>query len=216
MKRIVGMKNLIGLALLAGAGLVQAQGQNIPGAPPSAAKKELAQRLLTIQQPALESMARDLVERPARQMLGAADEVLQTRVPPEKRQAATQQIQDLMRTYVADANSVAKERASKVGQTSLGPLFEEKFTEDELRQLLTALESPAYKKFQQSLPELTSVYGQALVKDLEPTFEPKLKALEQSVGAALGVTGPGASAPKPGPAKAAKPPAQPASKPAKK
>lgn len=204
------------MALLAGASLAQAQNQTIPGAPPSAAKKELVQRLLTVQQPALESMARDLVERPARQMLGAADEVLQTRVPPEKRQAATQQIQELMRAYVTDANQVARERSTKVGQASLGPLFEEKFTEDELRQLLATLESPVYKKFQQGLPEFTTVYAKALVKELDPTFEPKLKALEQSVGTALGVTGPGAAAPKAGSSKAAKPTAQPASKPAKK
>jgi hypothetical protein len=205
------MKRLLCITLLAGASLVQAQ--SIPGAPASPAKKELVQRLLVLQQPGLESMGRDLVERPARQMMGAADQVLQTRIPPEKREAITKQIQEQTRKYRDESSALVRERAIKIGQTSLGPMLEEKFTEDELRQLLAALEAPAYKKFQNSLPEMTTAFAQALVKDLEPAIEPKLKALEQSVGAALGVPAAPAAASQP---KAAKPAAPAASKPAKK
>ncbi|MEO8156126.1 MAG: hypothetical protein ABI605_23920 [Rhizobacter sp.] len=208
------MKRLICLALITGASLAHAQGQAIPNAPATAAKKELIQRLLNLQQPALESMARDLVERPARQMMAAADQALQTRVPPEKREEVAKQIDQQLRKYADESGALVRDRAATVGQASLGPLFDEKFSEEELRQLLAALEAPAYKKFQQSLPDLTKAYAQTLVKDLEPAIEPKLKALEQSVGAALGVPkapGPQASAPK-----AAKPSSQAASKPAKK
>jgi hypothetical protein len=204
------MKRFLCITLLAGASLVQAQ--SIPGAPASPAKKELVQRLLVLQQPGLESMGRDLVERPARQMMGAADQVLQTRVPPEKREAVTKQIQEQVRKYRDESSAVVRDRAAKIGQSSLGPMLEEKFTEDELRQLLAALEAPAYKKFQTSLPEMTTAFAQALVKDLEPAIEPKLKALEQSVGAVLGVPDPAAA----GQPKAAKPAAPAASKPAKK
>lgn len=206
------MKRLIAAALMASAALAHAQNNNsIPGAPASAAKKELVQRLLTLQQPALEGMTRDIIERPARQMMAAAEEALQMRVPPEKRQEAVKKIQDLLRTYRDDTTPLIKERSAKVGQSSLGPMFEEKFTEDELKQLLAALEAPAYKKFQQQLPELTTTFAQGVVKDLEPVVEPKLKTLEQGVAAALGVPAQGAA-----PAKAAKPAAAPASKPAKK
>jgi quinol monooxygenase YgiN len=196
------MKRLICLTLLAGASLAQAQ--NIPGAPASPAKKELVQRLLTLQQPAFESLGRDLVERPARQMMGAAEQVLQTRIAPEKRDAIAKQIQEQARKYRDESGTLVRDRSTKVGQSSLGPIFEEKYTEDELRQLLAALESPAYKKFQQGLPEMTNAFAQTLVKDLEPAIEPKLKALEQSVGAALGVP-PAQAASQP---KASKPPAK--------
>lgn len=211
MTRLTDMKNLIALALLAGAGFAQAQNQAIPNAPASAAKKELVQRLLTLQQTALESMARDLVERPARQMMGAAEQALQTRVPPEKREAAAKQIQEHLRKYGEESSLLVRDRSAKIGEASLGPLFEEKFSEDELRQLLAALEAPAYKKFQQALPDLTKAYAQMLVKELEPVIEPKLKTLDQNVATALGVSGPAASQPK-----AAKPAASAAAKPAKK
>jgi uncharacterized protein len=205
------MKHLIGLALLAGASLAFAQNQAIPNAPASAAKKELVQRVVNIQQPALEGMARDMVERPARQMMDAAGQALQMRVPPEKREAAVKQIQEQLRKYGDESSALVRDRAAKIGQASLSPLLEEKFSEDELRQLLGALEAPAYKKFQQSLPDLTKAYAETLVKELEPVIEPKLKALEQSVALALGVPAQGAAQPK-----AAKPPAAAASKPAKK
>jgi hypothetical protein len=167
---------------------------------------------MTLQQPALESMGRDLVERPVRQMMGAAEQVLQTRIPPEKREPIAKQIQEELRKYRDESSALVRDRAPKIGQASLAPIFEEKYTEDELRQLLAALESPAYKKFQQGLPELTTAFAQALVKDLEPTIEPKLKALEQSVGTALGVPEQGAASQP----KGAKPAAPAASKPAAK
>lgn len=204
------MKRLIGLTLVAAASLAHAQSTAIPGAPASAAKKELVQRLLVIQQPAFENMTRDLLERPVRQMMGAAEEALEARVAPEKRPDAVKKIQDLLAKYRDETAPIIKDRAPKIGQASLGPVFEEKYTEEELKQLVAALESPAYKKFQQSLPELTNTYAQSLVKELDPIVAPKLKSLEQGVGAALGVTE--GAAPK----AAGKPAAPAASKPAAK
>jgi len=216
MTRLFTIKRLACSALVACATLAHAQNQAIPNAPASAAKKELVQRMVALQQPALDNMARNLAERPVRQMMSAADNAMQSRVPPEKRKAMGEQIEGEMRKFLDEAVPVVRDRAAKLGQTSLGPVFEEKFSEDELRQLLAALESPAYKKFQQNLPDLTNVFVQQLVADVEPTINPKLSALEQRVGAIInaGAPAPGASEPKT--PKAAKPAASAASKPAKK
>jgi hypothetical protein len=216
MTRLFAIKRLACMALLTGATLAHAQNQAIPNAPASAAKKELVQRMVALQQPALDNMARSLAERPARQMMAAADQALQTRVPPEKRQAVAEQIQAEMRKFLDEAVPLIRDRANKIAPTSLGSVFEEKFSEDELRQLLATLESPVYKKFQQSLPDLTNAFVQTLVADVEPTINPKLNALEQRVASALGVNAPGPAASEPKAAKAAKPAASAASKPAKK
>lgn len=207
------MKHLFAIALVTGVTCASsALAQPAASAPASTAKKEMVQRLLALQQTALDSTARGLVERPARQMMAAADNVMQTAVAPEKRAAATAQIQSLMRKYAEEALPVARERATKLGNATLAPLFEEKFSEDELRQLLAALDAPAYKKYQQALPELSNAFLQKLMAELEPLIEPKLKALEQDVGTALGVSNPAAAAAP----KQAKPAAAAASKPAKK
>ncbi len=215
MKRLAAMKNLLGVALLAGASLAQAQAQapaqSIPGAPPSAAKKELVQRLLILQQPSIENVGRDLAERPARQLAADAEQALMTRVPAEKREAAAKQIQELLRKYGEESLAVVRDRTSKINQANLAPMVDEKFSEEELRQLLASLESPVFKKYQQNQPAMVSTYAQTLVKELEAALTPKLQTLEQSVVAALGITPTAAGQPK-----AAKPAAAAGSKPAKK
>jgi uncharacterized protein len=181
-------RTLMLIALLAGAVTlnVQAQTAAVPGAP-SAAKKELLQRLMTLQQPALEGMAQSLAEQPARQMMGAAEQAM-GQVPEAKREAVAKQIQADARKYSEEAGSIAKERAVKMGSSVLVPLFDEKFTEDELRQLLVALEAPAYKKYQAALPELSNTFAEKLIEDLRPVLNPKLKTLEQSVAKSLGIS----------------------------
>lgn len=208
------MKRLIGLALVAATTLAHAQSTAIPGAPASAAKKDLVQRLLVVQQPGLENMMRDLLERPARQMSADAEEILATRVAPEKRPEAVKKIQELLNKYRDETTPLIRERSARIAQATLSPIFEEKYTEDELKQLVAALESPAYKKYQTSLPELANAYGQSVLKELEPVVQPKVAALQQGIGSALGATAPAAapSANKPAP----KPAAPAASKPAKK
>ena len=73
------MKRWIGVALLACASLTHAQS--------TPAKKELVAKLLAIQAPGIELVARGIVERPAVQLMQAAGQVLQTQVPPDKREA---------------------------------------------------------------------------------------------------------------------------------
>ena len=80
------MKKLILVALLTGAGFTHAQPAS--GAAASAAKKELVQKVLKLQQPSVENLARNLVEQPAGQLMQAAGRALQTQVPADKREAA--------------------------------------------------------------------------------------------------------------------------------
>jgi uncharacterized protein len=196
------MKKLFSIALIAAACAAQAQ---TASAPASAAKKDLVQRLVTLQQPSVEGLTRGLAERPLRQMLGQAQQVL-AGMPEDKRKAAATKVDALVNQYLADTTPIVKDKAAKVGQAALGPLFEEKFSEEELRQLLVALESPAYKKYQQILPEADGALKQKIGNDLS-VLDPKFEALVKEVGAVLGVSG-SAEAGKP----EAKPPAKPKAK----
>jgi uncharacterized protein len=199
---------LMGALLLCAGTLVQAQG----GAT-SPAKKELVQKLLTLQQPGIENAARTIVERPAAQMMQEAGRMLQTQFPPEKREAIGKTIEADAKKYVEEALPPVRERAVKLAPSTLGAALEEKFTEDELKQLIAWFESPVNKKFQQASGEMQSNFMQKLVAEARPLVEPKLQALEQKVRATLGV--PAAGAPADGaaaPKAAAKPPARAASK----
>jgi uncharacterized protein len=187
--------------------VVHAQGSASP------AKKELVQKLLALQQPGIEGAARNLVERPAAQMMQEAGRVLQTQVPADKREAIGKSIEADARKYVEEAFPPVRERALKLAPATLGVALEEKFSEDELKQLVAWFESPVNKKFQAASGEMQNSFMQKLVAEARPLIEPKLQALEQKVRAALGA--PAAVAPGVAPADpkaAAKPPAKAASK----
>ena len=166
------------LALLTGATLAHAQ---------TPTKKELAQKLVLLQQPAIDGLARGLVEQPAAQMMQAAGNVLQTQVPADKREAIGKNVEAEVRKFVEESLPLVRERATKIAPAALGAALEEKFSEDELKQLIAWLESPVNKKYQQLGPEMQNGFVQKLVADTRPVVEVRLKALEEKVRVALGV-----------------------------
>jgi len=198
---------LMGLLLVCACTLVQAQTASSP------AKKELVQKLLALQQPGIEGAARNIVERPAAQMMQEAGRVLQSQFPADKREAIGKTIEADAKKYVDEAYPPVRERALKLAPSTLGATLEEKFSEDELKQLVAWFESPVNKKFQAASAEMQSNFMQKLVADARPLVEPKLQVLEQKVRTALGA--PAAAAPVEGaaaPKAAARPPAKAASK----
>jgi hypothetical protein len=150
-------------------------------------KKELVARMLVLQQPAIEQTAQAMVERPAMQMQQQAGLALQTRVPPEKREAAAKLVQEDLKKYVEEAGPLVRQQAVKLAPSTIGALLEEKFTEDELKQLIAILESPVNRKYAQMGGEFQKALGEKLVAQTQSIVEPKVKALEQAVVKHLGL-----------------------------
>jgi uncharacterized protein len=173
----------------------------------SPAKKELVQKLLVLQQPGIEGVARSIVERPASQLMQAAGQALQAQVPPEKREAIGKSIEADVKKFVEDSVPVLRDRAVKLAPTVIGPVMEEKFTEDELKALIAWLDSPVNKKYQQMAPELQNTFAQKLIAEAGPLLDTKLQTLQAKVRNTLG-------APPAGAASDAKPAAKPSAKPA--
>ena len=195
------MKRLMIAALLSSAALASAQ--------TTPAKKELVQKLLVLQQPGIEQVARGLVERPALQMMQEAGQVLQRQIAPDKREAIGKQVEADVKKYVEEATPLVRERAIKLAPTTIGPILEEKFSEDELKQLIAWLESPINKKYAQIGPEMQTAFVQKLVVDARPVVDPKLQALDAKVRSTLGLPAPGTAA---SGAAASRPPSAPKSK----
>jgi len=193
------MKKLLLVTLLALACGAQAQS--------SAAKKELVAKLLQLQQPGIELAGQALAERPAAQLMQKAGIALQTQVAPEKREAVAKEIQADVKKYTDEAVPLLRERAVKLAPSTIGPVLEEKFTEDELKQLIAIIESPVNRKFAQVTGELQKTLAEKLVADMQATIDPKVKTLELAIGQRLGLT-PTSTAP----VSKAKPPAKAASK----
>jgi len=193
-------KSLITLSLVAAfaAHAQQASAPSTP-APSSPAKKEYIARILKVQQPGIESMARTLVEQPAADLMGSAGAALPQRVPKERQEAVAKDIQDDIQRFLEDAVPVVQKRAVALAPSTVGAMLDERFTEDELKQIAAMLEAPAFVKFQHMGDDMQKALGEKLIADTRPTIEPKVRALEQSIGKRLGVN-PGAPSPAPAPA----------------
>jgi hypothetical protein len=191
------MKRLFVVALLAiGVGA---------GAQTSAGKKELIAKVLQMQQPAIEAMARGMAEQPALLILQGARNAIQSRVPPEKREAVAREIQADLKKYADEAVPFAQERAVRVAPTTVGALLDERFTEEELRQLVAIIENPVNRKFGQMAGEMQISLQRGLAAEIQGTLDPKIKSLELTVAGRLGipVTAPAAAPSARQPAKAA-------------
>lgn len=166
-------------------------------------KKDLVQRLLVVQQPEIEIVARRLAEQPAAQLAAGSQQILAQAVPVEKREEAAKQIDAELKKYLEAAVPIVRDKAMAAAGASIGPMLEEKFTEDELKQLVTFFESPVRKKYQQTMPEMNEALLKKLVGDSKSLVDPKLQAAQSNIKkileAAAGrpLTPPnGASAPK--------------------
>lgn len=177
------MKRLFIAVLCAAATLAHAQ-----------TKKELVQKVLALQQPMIESISRNIAERPAFQLMQVSGQFIQTQVPADKREAMGKQVETEIRKFVDDAVPVLRERALKLAPSTLGATLEEKFTDDELKQMITWLESPANKKLQQVGPEMQSSFAQKLTTEAAPLLDPKLQGLQTRLRTLLGVPEPSAAA----------------------
>lgn len=179
-------------------------------------KKELVQKILASQQTALDDMARSVAESPARQLAGVARQILAQGVPEDKRDATAKQVDAEIKKYIEGATPIVRTSATKLSQSVVGPMMEDKFTEDELKQLVTMLESPVLKKYQSSLPDMSNALLEKVVADARPQVTPKLQAAEGSIRKILDTaTGGKLSAAQaqqgqaaPAPAPATKPPAK--------
>lgn len=196
------------LALVAAGPAAMAQAVSLTGAPAasaSAGKKDLVAKVLKLQQPAIDGLARDVARETAQRVLQAAGQAMMG-VPPDKQEALGKQVQADVKAFYDDAEPRLRDTAAKLAPTTLGPMLEEKFSEDELKQIAAWLESPVSKKYQAIGPEMQSVLTRKLVEDTRTTVEPKLKALEATLQKRFSQAAPPAPAkPASAPASAAKP-----------
>ncbi len=175
--------------------VIHAQAQSTP------AKKALVARILKLQQPGIEGVARTLAERPALDMLDRAGVALSTRVALEKREVVGKEIQADVKKYLDETVPLVRDRAVKLAPTTIGAVLEEKFSEAELKGLADFLESPAYIRFQQLGNDMQKSLVEKLLADTRSIVEPKISALDQIVAKRLGITAPPAGAAGGAPAK---------------
>ncbi len=163
-------------------------------------KKELVAKVLQLQQTGIDNVGRALASQTSQRVLQAAGQAL-PRLAADKREAVAKDVQADVKKFYDEVEPILRKRANELAPATLGAIYEERFSEDELKQIIGWLESPVSKKFQQTDGEIASSLAQKVVADTRPVVETRLKALEATLAkrlgipaAAAGASGPGAAA----------------------
>jgi hypothetical protein len=208
----LSLARTVGLPLLLSLTALASHAQSTPSAAPAAAaasspaKKELIQRVLKLQQGGIERLATAMTEEPAVLLADRASEIIAAKVPKDRQETVAKEVQSELQKYLKDTVPLVRRSAQQLAPATIGAVLESKFNEDELREIVAMLESPAYGKYQQLSGEMQQSLQARLVSDTRATVEPRVQALEKTLGERL----------KAATSAAAATPAKPAAKPATK
>lgn len=152
-------------------------------APPEPAKQALVQRVLA--KVPMENVGLGMLQAPVAESLRQARALLQGRVTPDKQDAAMKDISaEATKFFEAEAPAVRASTKAVVAST-IAPLLAQRFSEDELKQLVALLESPVKAKFEALLPEIQQTLGENVAKANQEQVNPKLGELQQRIGLRL-------------------------------
>lgn len=154
---------------------------------PTATKTALINKMILLQQPGVENIARMLIQQPLGNMMQGVGSALQ-QMPTDKRDATAKLIEVDVRKFADEMVALLRDRGVKTASATWTPILDERFSEDELKQVIAWLESPASKKYQQAGSDMQNALGQKMVADSRNTVEARLKTLEQTVTKTMGLS----------------------------
>lgn len=143
-------------------------------------KQQLVQRLMELWH--VEAVGVTMLREPVENALRQARAALQARTTPEKRDEALKDIEKYCQELLEKLMPKVLERSKSLAQTTVAPLISERLTEDELRQVIAILESPALAKFEKMRPEMQKALGTKLGEEQGKEIRPQMEELQQRIG----------------------------------
>lgn len=172
------IRSTVAIVILSLAGAVHAAQPTI-----APAKKELIEKLVQIM--SVDNMGVAMLQEPVASALGQARVTMQSRIPAERHEATMRDIAVETKKFMDEATPIVKNSAQKLIPTTIVPLLSEKFTEDELRQIIAMMESPVKQKFEALIPDMKKSLGEKIAADTGPAINPKIQELTQRIGTRL-------------------------------
>jgi uncharacterized protein len=177
------------------------------------AKRALSVRVIAAQEgPELNRLYEQLAASATQQVVANWNPRLDA-MPEDKRQAAANALDAELKKFNDDALKLVSAQSPKARESALIPAYIERFSEDELKQLVALMEAPVFKKYQTIAPELGSVFVKAIVDGTRGAVEARSKVFDTAAAKIVGTTSAPAASPT-APAASPTAPAKPA--PAKK
>lgn len=174
-------KLLITLAFAALALSVTAQAQTTDN------KLEWATKAVALQQgPELERLIGQLAESSSQDLVQSWGVKLRADVPKAQIEKAAENLNVELKKYNDDVSKIIKNKVNKASADSLIPVYMERFTLDELKQLVAFFESPAVKKYQAAAPELGNVFVNQLIMETRADVNARAKIFDDAATKIVG------------------------------
>jgi uncharacterized protein len=173
------------------------------------AKRELAVRAVATQEgPEMNRMLAQLAGSAAQGLISNWNARL-AGLPAAKRQSAATALDAELKKFNDDNLKLVTAEAAKVRSGALLTAYMERFSEEELKQLIALMEAPVFKKYQTLSPELGNIYVKAIVDGTRSAVETRSKAFDVAASKITGIPAAAANIP----AASAPPASAPAKKP---
>lgn len=145
---------------------------------PTASQRELATKLVALQRgPEMERMAFQLTGSAVQPVIAKWAPKLEN-MPKAEQEKARDQLNTELKTLGDSTRKIIETQMDKSADSTLLPAYIERFSEVEMKQLVTLFESPAFKKYQTAAPELGNVWIKDVVDNSRAVVDEKTKAFD--------------------------------------
>ena len=142
-------------------------------------KRALATKLAQIQLKAdSAALAEQLTATAVQPVLANWSQRLDETVPPAKQKEVRDKLDVELKKYADSTQKVVEAQTAKAAEAALVPIFMEKLSEEELKQIVAYMESPASAKFQALGPDATNAWAKRIVDATKPQVENGAKNFE--------------------------------------
>ena len=144
-------------------------------------KRDLAAKLAALQQgPESESIVQQLTASVVQPRINALGPKFESQVPKDRQPAVREKLGAELNKFGKDVHDTIAVEIKKAATEVLVPAYSERFSEDELRQLVTFFNSPVIKKYQAAAPELGNMVVHKTVEDTTAVIQQKSKDFDTS------------------------------------
>ena len=167
-------------------------------------KLEWASKAVALQQgPELERLVSQLADSATQDILQNWGPKLQSDVAPAKMEQAKDSLNAELKKYFGDVSKTINDKVNKVSAAALVPAYMERFSLDELKQLVAFFESPIIKKYQSAAPELSNIFVRQLIEETRTDVVARSRQFDDAAAKII-ATAPASRAPTANPAAAGK------------
>lgn len=163
-------------------------------------KLEWAAKAVALQQgPELERLVGQLADSATQDILQNWGPRLQSDVPAARIEQAKEGLNTELKKYFDDVSNTINNKVSKASNNALIPAYMDRFSLDELKQLVAFFESPAIKKYQLAAPELGNLFVKQLIEETRADVTARTRQFDDAATKIIG-TAPAPRTPAAGPA----------------